>query len=190
MRMRGQEDTKIVAASQAVVRMQLVGANPEPEIMGLNELSGKSHYLIGNNPQKWHTHIPTYTKVQYRNIYPGVDLVYYGNQQQLEYDFVVTPGADPKVINLAFEGTDNIQIDPEGNLILQMTEGEIRFYKPQVYQETNGTKQIIPGSYVRLNPEMDNEQRTKIGFQVAAYDTSKPLVIDPVLSYSTYLPGG
>lgn len=163
--MRGQEDTKIVTASQAVVRMQLVGTNPEPEIMGLNELSGKSHYLIGNNPQKWHTHIPTYTKVQYRNVYPGVGLVYYGNQQQLEYDFVVTPGADPKVINLAFEGPDNIQIDPEGNLILQIAGGKICFYKPRVYQEMGGTKQIIPGSYIRLNPEMGNEQWTKIGFQ-------------------------
>lgn len=178
--------------SNHVLRMKLIGANPEPKIVGLNELPGKSNYLMGRDPQKWHTQVSTYTRIQYRDIYPGVDLIYYGNQQQLEYDFVVAPGADPKAITLAFEGADNIEIDPEGNLILQLADDEIRFHKPQVYQEIHGTQQVIPGDYVFLNNgprTTDHRQPIKIGFQVAAYDTSKPLVIDPVLSYSTYLGG-
>jgi hypothetical protein len=86
----------------ATLRMQLAGANPRPEVVGLEELPGRSNYLVGNDPAKWRTHVPAYAKVQYQGVYPGVNLVYYGNQKQLEYDFVVAPGADPKVIQLAF----------------------------------------------------------------------------------------
>ena len=82
-----------------------VGANPGPEIVGADTLPGKSHYFIGSDPQKWVTNAPTYSQIKYRGVYPGVDLIYYGNQRQLEYDFVVAPGADPNPIGLTFEGS-------------------------------------------------------------------------------------
>lgn len=116
----------------------------------------------------------------------------------MEYDFVVAPGADPKVIQLVFEGADRVKTNGQGDLVLYIADGEPRFRKPQVYQEINGTMQPISGNYVLLSPEnLDDGQRTTgsgqqaiVNFQVAAYDASKPLVIDPVLSYSTYLGGG
>jgi len=191
------QGSSIKQASRQVLRLKLVGANPNPQVVGLEELSGKSNYFLSKDPKKWHANIPTYAKVKYQEVYPGIDLIYYGNQQQLEHDFVIAPGADPRVIRFAFEGAENLKIDPEGNLILQIADGVIRLHKPQVYQEVNGIRQILPGSYVRLEPETgdneqwvtDDEQRTEIGFQVAIYDASRPLVIDPVLSYSTYLGG-
>ena len=169
--------------NSAVLRMQLAGANPDPEIVGLGKLPGKSNYFVGNDPSKWRTSIPNYTRVKYEDVYPGVDLVFYGNQRQLEYDLVVAPGADTRAIRLDFQGMEKLEIDAQGNLILHMANGdEITQHKPYIYQEINGGKQAVPGQYV-LNG------KRQVGFQVAAYDTSKPLVIDPVLSYSTYLGG-
>ena len=107
------------------LRMKLVGANPEPQVNGVDELPGKSNYFIGNDPKKWSTNVTNYAKVKYKGVYPGIDLVYYGNQQQLEYDFVVTPGADPEAITLAFEAANDVNIDDEGNLILLAGAGEI-----------------------------------------------------------------
>ena len=167
---------------QTVIRMRLVGANPEPSVMGLDELPGKSNYFIGNNPEKWRADVPRYGRVQYREVYPGVDLVYYGNQQQLEYDFVVAPGADPAAIRLGFEGADQLTLDEQGNLILHAAGGEIVQRAPVIYQQIGETKQARSGSYVF-------EGKHQVGFQVAAYDSSEPLVIDPVLEYSSYLGG-
>ncbi len=120
-------------------------------------------------------------------MYPGVDLIYYGNRGQLEYDFIVTPGADPKVIRLAFEpaGTGfkpTPTIDTDGDLVLHTADGELRFHQPRIYQDIDGSKQPIAGRYVLLDSETpDSEPRTQqVGFAVAAYDTSKPLIIDPV----------
>ncbi len=162
--------------------MKLVGANPSPDVAGLEELPGKSNYFIGNDPKKWRSNVPHYARVAYRQVYPGIDLVYYGNQQQLEYDFVVAPGADPDAIRLGFEGADEIGLDHQGNLILQTAGGELLQRAPVVYQETEGVKKAIPGGYVL---QEDNE----VSFAVAAYDSSYPLVIDPVLEYSSYLGG-
>src|SRR6266851_502774 len=106
--------------TQTIVRRKLVDANPKPKIAGLGELPGKVNYFIGNDPKKWRTNVPTYARVEYKNVYPGVNLVYYGGQRQLEYDFVVAPGADPKAIRLAFEGVDNFALDTQGNLILHI----------------------------------------------------------------------
>jgi hypothetical protein len=175
--------------------MKLVGANPNPQVVGLDELPGKSNYFIGNDPSKWRTNIPHYAKVKYKGLYPGIDLVFYGNQRQLEYDFVVIPGADPKVIQLAFEGIVGAGFKPaptigdNGDLILHTAGGEIRLHKPRIYQEINSVKQPISGGYVLLEIETQDSglETQKVGFQVAAYDISKPLIIDPVLSYSTYL---
>src|SRR5437867_89347 len=102
-----------------VLRMKLLGANPTPRVTGVEELRGRSNYFIGNDPAKWRTNIPTYAKVEYRDVYPGVNLVYYGKQQQLEHDFVVSPVADPKIITLAFEGVDGVAIDGLGDLVLR-----------------------------------------------------------------------
>src|SRR5438309_2090984 len=96
-------------ATGTVMRMTFAGANPDLRVMGLEELPGKANYFIDNNPAKWRTNIPTYAKVQYREVYPGIDLVYYGNQRQLEYDFVVRPGADPSAIALRFMGADKLE---------------------------------------------------------------------------------
>jgi uncharacterized repeat protein (TIGR01451 family) len=168
--------------TQTVVRMKLVGANPKPKLAGLEELPGKVNYFIGNDPKKWRTNVPTCARVEYKNVYPGVNLVYYGNQRQLEYDLVVAPGADPKAIRLAFEGVHKFALDAQGNLILHTAGGELLQRAPIVYQEIDGARQKISGRYVL-------KTKDRVGFQVAAYDRTKPLVIDPVLVYSTYLSG-
>jgi hypothetical protein len=165
------------------LRMSLVGAARKPLVSGLEQLPGKANYFIGKDPAKWRSNVPTYAKVHYRDVYPGIDLVYYGNQRQLEYDFVVAPGADPKKIVLGFKGAEKLEIDAQGDLVLHTGGGAIRQHKPVIYQEVDGVRQEIAGSYVRKGAN-------RIGFKVAAYDRSRPLVIDPVvLSYSTYLGG-
>src|SRR5216110_2859351 len=165
-----------------VVRMSLVGAAPKPPVSGLDELPGKANYLIGN-AAKWRTNVPTYAKVHYRAVYPGIDLVYYGNQRQLEYDFVVTPGADPNRIVLGFQGAERLEINAEGELVLHAAGEVIRQRVPVIYQEINGVRTKIEGRYVLKDAH-------RVGFQVAAYDPSRPLVIDPTLVYATYLGGG
>jgi len=175
--------SKHADAKRVALRMSLVGAARKPVVTGLDELPGKANYFIGKDPAKWHRDVPTYAKVHYRGIYPGVDLVYYGNQRQLEYDFVVAPGADPKKIVLGFKGADKLEIDAQGDLVLQAAGAAIRQHKPYIYQETDGVRSEITGSYVRKGAN-------RVGFQVAAYDRSRPLIIDPlVLAYSTYLGG-
>ena len=175
------------SVDEAVLRMKLVGANPSAQVTGLDELPGKSNYFIGNDPKKWRTNVPTYAKVRYENVYPGIDLLYYGNQRQLEYDFVVSPGADPRTIRLAFpsrdrEGAGALRIDDQGDLLLGAEGSELRLHKPVVYQEINGERQSISGKFVI-------QKDHQVGFEVARYDASKPLIIDPVLVYSTYLGG-
>src|SRR3989454_424664 len=165
-----------------VLRMKFVGANPAPAVAGVGELPGKSNYFVGNDPKKWRANVPTYAKVRYQDLYPGIDVVYYGNQQQLEHDFVISPGADPKVITLAFEGVDGVAIDAQGDLVLQADGGEVRLRKPVVYQELRGQRAVIPTRYVI-------KAERQVAFEVAAYDATKPLIIDPVLAYSTYLGG-
>ena len=166
----------------AVLRIKLVGANPQPEVVGLNELPGKMNYFIGNDPKKWQTNISTFAKVKSKDVYAGIDLVYYGNQGQLEYDFIVAPGVDPKVIKFEIKGSEILELNARGDLVLNKNDGEIRQHKPLVYQEVNGNKQIISAHYVL-------KAKHEIGFEVAIHDASKPLMIDPVLSYSTYLGG-
>jgi beta-propeller repeat-containing protein len=175
-------DAKAQGSSLAL-RMGLVGAAREHAVSGLDAQPGKANYFIGKDPAKWRTNIPTFAKVHYRDVYPGIDLLYYGNQRQLEYDFVVAPGADPKKIVLDFKGADKVQIDAQGDLVLHTAGGDIRQHKPVIYQDIGGVRQEIVGRYVR-------QGASRVGFQVAAYDRSRPLVIDPiVLAYSTYLGG-
>ena len=164
-----------------VLRMKLVKANPAAKVTGADELAGPRNYFIGNDPAKWRSNIPTYAKVKYDGIYPGIDLVYYGNRRQLEYDFTVAPGADPRRIQFDVRGAKLIRRDEHGDLVLQMGEGEIRWHKPVVYQEKNGTRQEIAAHYAITDAN-------RVGFEVAKYDASRPLYIDP-LFYSTYLGG-
>jgi hypothetical protein len=168
--------------SQAVLRMKLVSANKTPRVESAEELPGKANYFIGNDPKNWRTNIPTYARVKYHAVYSGVDLVYYGNQQQLEYDFVVAPGADPTSITIGFEGAEKLSLDDDGDLVLTPRDGEVRFQKPVVYQEIDGVRRKVSGRYTLKGAH-------QIGFQVAAYDGSRPLIIDPTLIYSTYLGG-
>jgi len=182
-RAAGHQTEQTGSPRRDVVRMKLVGGNANSQITGLDQLQGKSNYFIGNDPKKWRTGIPHYGKVRYREIYPGIDLVFYGNPRQVEYDFVVAPGADPQAITLAFEGEDKLEIDSEGNLILHIAGGHLIQRTPVIYQEINGTRQAITGHYVLR----DND---RIGVHVAAYDRARPLIIDPVLVYSSFLGGG
>ena len=179
---------------QAVVRMKLEGANPSPAIDGMEPLPGMVNYFIGNDPAKWHTTIPTYAKVQYQDAYPGITLVYYGNQGRLEYDFIVAPGADPNQIKLAFEGASDITVADSGDLLLTTALGDVRMQKPVVYQlEPDGHKTLVAGHYVvaplSVSLQASRTTRHAVGFQLASYDHAKPVVIDPVLLYSTYLGG-
>ncbi len=190
----------------AVLRMKLVGSNPKAKVIALDELPGKSNYFLGNDPQKWRTNVPTYAKVKCKGVYPGIDLVYYGNQRQLEYDFVVSPGADPRVIALSIDGADKMEIDAQGDLLLRAEAGDVRLHKPLVYQPSPSPGSFNPKSkitnpkfldarFVLRSSSIDNRQssinnsRFEIAFEIASYDPRLPLVIDPVLSYSTYLGG-
>src|SRR3989338_7190652 len=167
---------------QTVVRMKLEGANPAPKAVGLDELPGKSNYFIGNDPKRWQRDVSNYARVKDSSVYPGIDLVYYGNQRQLEYYFVVAPGADPKRIKLAFEGVEKLALDSEGNLVLTTPQSNIVQYKPVIYQHLDGARKPVDGRYVLL-------AKHRVGFQLAGYDTTQPLIIAPVLAYSTYLGG-
>lgn len=167
----------------SVIRTQLVNADLAPQAAGQDELPGRANYFIGDDPRNWRTNVPLFSRVQYRNVYPGVDLAYYGNQQQLEYDFIVAPGADPRSIMLSFDGAEELSLDAQGNLVLATKESKVRLEKPRIYQDAGGTRREIRGDYLLKHAH-------EVGFQVAAYDPTKPLVIDPVLSYSTYLGGG
>jgi hypothetical protein len=161
--------------------MQLIDANPAVRVSGMDELPGKSNYFVGNDPAKWQTNVPTYAKVRYEGVYPGVNLIYYGNQRQLEYDFVVAPGADPKTIRLRFGAANNLRIDKQGMLVLEIQKGEVQFRRPAIYQEIAGKRRAIAGRYALRGSD--------VGFEVKSYDRASPLVIDPVLVYSTYLGG-
>ncbi len=169
------------AAPPGVVRMQILGANPDAQVIGQEPLPGKVNYLLGNDPARWHTNIATYRQVVYNQVYPGINLVYYGNQQQLEYDFRVAPGADPGVIALHFAGADRVGTNAQGDLLVQT--GGLQFveHRPVVYQEQNGVRTEVPSRFVVHGAD--------VGFQLGAYDVHQPLVIDPVLSYSTYFGG-
>ncbi len=166
----------------AVFRMKLVGANANPKVEGLERLPGKSNYFIGKDPRNWRTKVPNFAKVKYKNAYPGIDLIYYGNQRQLEYDFVVAPGANSGLICLGIHGANSLKLDSEGDLVVHAPGGEVTLRAPTVYQELNGAKERVSARYVL-------KDMTQVGFEVDRYDITKPLIIDPVLAYSTYLGG-
>jgi len=176
----GGSDSK--PSSRAVLRMKLLGANRAQEFVGIGEVPGKVNYLIGNHPGGWHTGVPLYSQVQAKQVYPGVDLLFHGDQQQLEYDFIVSPGADPNQVAFQIEGAERIELDAQGNLILHTPENEIAFHKPLVYQPVGGERRPVDGRFVLKGAR-------QVGFEIAAYDRHQPLVIDPTITYATFLGG-
>lgn len=155
-----------------LLTMTVVGANPTPRITGEDRLPAQSSYFLGADPKSWHTSIPNFGKVQYENIYPGIDLVFHGLKGQLEYDFLVHPGATPEVIAVAFKGSNRLELNSHGELVLQAGAGRVFFHKPIAYQQEGKIRQIVPAHYRMTG-------KNRVGFVVGPYDPSKPLTIDP-----------
>lgn len=166
-----------------LVQLRPVGANPNPELVATDRLPGASNYMLGDDPNRWQTGVPGYASVRYRHLYPGVDLVFHGGQGQLEYDLVIEPGADPGVVSLAFEGVKGIALAASGDLTLSTGSGDIIQRKPVLYQDVGGRRRTVPGGYVL-------HAGARVGFSVGPFDRTESLVIDPVLSYSSFLGAG
>lgn len=182
-RFRSQPGQRQAQPEASTLRLHLEGADPRSHGVGVEQLPGRVNYARATGQQLSFTNIPTFAQVRYTSIYPGIDVVYYGNDRlQLEYDFVVAPGADPNAIALRFEGADALELDRQGSLVLQTAMGELRQPRPTIYQEGSGARQPVAGDFVLRDGNL-------VGFQVGSYDVTRPLIIDPVLVYSTYLGG-
>jgi hypothetical protein len=168
-------------AATSVLRMRLSGTVSSPKIVGTESLPGKSNYFVGKDAAKWHQGVPQYARVKYEGVYPGVDLVYYGNQGELEYDFAVSPGADPRAVRLAFAGAEKVALEA-GDLMLSTRNASVRLHAPHVYQMNGGAHETVDARFVLLS-------QNEAGFAIGDYDHTRMLVIDPVLTYSTYLGG-
>ncbi len=168
------------ARMESVVRMKVLAANADARVEGLDRLPGTTNYFLGSDPKRWRTGVPSYAAVKLRDVYPGVDLVYHGAARELEFDFVLAPGADPRTIRLAFDGASRISLDDHADLVLRTPGGDVVLRRPVVWQEMKGAKKEIAGRYT---VKSSNE----VGFEVSGYDATAPLVIDPVLIYSTSL---
>jgi hypothetical protein len=170
------------AHGEAAIEMQLAGANENSHLFGTDRQSAYSNYFIGNDPTRWLHKIPQFGRVRYHDIYPGIDLAFYGKQGRLEYDFDVNSGADPRNIELDFKGANNVTIAANGDLVLSLDGRELRFESPHVYQNSERGVQTIAGAFVLRGDH-------RAGFEIGSYDRSRTLVIDPVLAFSTYLGG-
>ena len=209
------------------VCIRMIGADPAARLAGLEEQPGKINYFTSNDPAKWRTNLTTFAKVKYQGVYPGVDLIYYGSGGRLEHDFILAPGIDPSIIRLSVSGADRVAVDGQGDLVMTVGGGEIRFQKPIIYQLRDGVRKTIQGGFVSeraggeigefasqaerrgelAGPQQEDLQglpprhrnagqgddrpdhQRRVWFAVADYDRTLPLVIDPVLAYSTYLGG-
>jgi hypothetical protein len=190
--------SSLVGRRSTVLRMRLEGADAAATIEPLDPLPGRVNYFIGNNAKKWHADIPTYARVRYHQVYPGVDLVYYGNQQQLEYDLEVAPGADPAAIRVALDAVGvqsaprglsrtRLALNSQGDLVIAGDGASVRFGRPVAYQRPVGRDGRAETRFVEARWVL--RSRNQAGFQVGRYDTGEPLIIDPILVYSTYLAG-
>ncbi|HUX09060.1 MAG TPA: SBBP repeat-containing protein, partial [Terriglobia bacterium] len=176
--------------SKDVLRLRWVGANPAPRLEGLNRERGRINYLIGNDPAKWVRDVPAWSRVKVRGVYPGIDVVYHGGRRQLEFDLEVAPGSNPGSVRLKIAGANdhhpaNLRLNRRGDLVVRTRAGEVSFRKPRAYQpgaDSSAGKDFLEARYVV-------RKGGQVGFEVGRYDPSRPLVIDPVLSYSTYLGG-
>ncbi|HXH48546.1 MAG TPA: alpha/beta fold hydrolase [Terriglobia bacterium] len=199
-----------VQQPQTIWGMRLLGANLNPQVVGVGELPSKSNYFIGNDKNKWQKKVPQYARVKYNEVYPGIDVVYYGYHNQLEYDFVIAPNADPSKIRLELarktatgigNESPHLQISSEGDLVITTPTGNVSFRKPIIYQWVSDSKlhrkvkHLVDGHFVLHSlgrPDKDSRKVSTsqyVSFEVAYYDHHKPLIIDPVLSFSTYLGG-
>jgi hypothetical protein len=177
------DETVLVLGNKDVVRMKLDGASANPRGTALDLQQSRSNYLVGSDPKEWKRDVPHYGKVRYDDVYPGIDAVFYGNDRRLEFDFVVAPGADPRAIAMTFDGVDALRLDRNGDLVMNVGGRELRQLAPVVYQQTASGRRAIDARYVLRG-------RNKAAFRLAKYDTTKPLVIDPILAYSTLHGGG
>jgi YHS domain-containing protein len=167
-----------------LIKAQFVGANPNPEVIGINRLSHNCNYFYGNQPSNWRTNMPNYSAIIYKDIYPGIDLKYYGAGNSMKYDFIVQPGGDVLQIRIRYEGVDNLSVTPEGDLQVQTRLGLINEKAPYIYQEIGGARVEVTGRYELVEPEV-------FGFAIDDnFNPHYPLVIDPTLVYSTFLGGG
>lgn len=177
----GDEDERLTTGQAAAFNIQFIGANPAPTITGEDQQEGRVSYLVGAEAEDWVSDIPTFGKVKYEALYPGIDLVFYGNGQQLEYDFIVSPGADPSQIRLNFAGVEGLYLDESGNLVLETAAGEVLQRAPFAYQELNNIRQKVGGHFKIF-------EGNEVGFELETYDDERPLIIDPIV-YSTFLGG-
>jgi hypothetical protein len=168
---------------EQLVRMKLVGANAAATTSGTNPLPGKSNYLVGNDPRQWHSGVPQFAGVRYQGVYPGIDLVFYGNQGRLEYDFQIAPGADPSQAELQFDGATKLEISGGDLILTAQDEGGLRLQAPHIYQRVADRQELVAGRFVLRSAN-------RVGFEIGGYDRSRELVIDPVLDFSTYFGGG
>jgi hypothetical protein len=180
---REPEGPRVADSKVDVLGMQLSGGSAKQQLTGEARLQGTVNYFLGNNPANWKTGVPTFEKVKYTDVYPGVNLIYYGSHQRLEFDFEVAPGGDARQIQLRFDGAHKLNLDAEGNLTIVAGSGAISFHKPIVYQiAADNSRQPIAGSFQIFS-------RKTVGFSLGGYNHAKTLVIDPILNYSTYLGG-
>src|SRR5262249_55508996 len=170
------------ARHSSMIRMKLNGSRPWNKITGLEPTGGVSNYFFGNDPKAWHTDIPHYARLSARSVYDGIDLVFYSHGADLEYDFIVAPGADPDQIQLAFDGVDHMTVDASGDLLLRAGGSELRHIRPKLYQKSGSERGEVAGGYRILG-------RGQAAFQLASYDRRQSLVIDPTVSFTTFLGG-
>jgi hypothetical protein len=171
----------VLRVHDETVRLTMLGARPDVGPEAFDALPGRANHLVGRDPSRWRTDVKTFAKVRYPEIYPGIDLVLYGNQRELEYDFVLAPGADPSRVRLRVDGATAVSLSPDGDVRITTSRGTIIQRKPFIYQEVDGAHVPVDGRYVVRGRE--------IGVRVARYDRTRPLVIDPVLSYATLIGG-
>ena len=164
-----------------VLGMKLAGGSPNASLSAADPLPGKSNYFIGNDPASWRMGVPQFARVRYENVYPGINLVFYGNEGHLEYDFQVAPGSDPTQAELEFSGAKRLELE-DGTLLIRGEYGSVRLNAPSVYQEIDGRKRAVEGGFVL-------RAANRVGFTVGAYDHSRELIIDPILNFSTYFGG-
>lgn len=166
----------------AAIHMHLAGGNPQAQIIAGSELPGRSNYFIGPDRSRWHANVAQFARVSYRDAYPGVNLAFYGAQKQLEFDFIVAAGASPAPIRFDISGAIRIVTDPQGNLLLASSAGDVLFHKPVAYQQKDGVREPVDARFVL-------QAKNQVSFELGNYDHSRELVIDPSVGYATYLGG-
>lgn len=169
--------------SPTTLQMNFLGGNAHPQLIAEDLQSGKVNYFIGKDRSQWHSNIPLYGRVNYRNVYPGVDLAFHGASKQLEFDYLVSPGADPKVIALSFDGADSVRTNESGDLIVATSAGPVELHRPVAYQPKNGGRETVDARFML-------KSKNEVTFELGPYDHNRQLVIDPTVTYATYFGGG